>query len=326
MHRALLWRTRGKSLFFHTRVGRLHYYDIPGSGPLGTVVMLHGASQGAVHYARVILPLTKTYSRIVAVDAPAHGLSAAPPSMDSDVLAAGVTELLDAVIGDHPAVVFGTSLGGAMALKYGLSSPERVSKLCLLSPAGAPLSEGEREGLMQMFAMERHRDSREFMRLVAHRPSLFANVIAVETRRRFRTGPMRQLFDSFASGESEFQPDEMRSLQPPVRLIWGRRERVLPPSNLRFFEEHLPVGRRVIVEPPHFAHAAFLEYPKEVAEHINLSGKHARRVLQRQRQVNHQLDPFLQDSDVLDIPSHRVSNRPVQQVSGANRVSQAGHR
>ncbi len=325
MHRALLWRTGGRSLFADTRVSRLHYYDIAGSGPLGTVVMFHGASQGAVHYGRVMVALLRCYSRIIAVDAPGHGLSGAPPQMNADVLADGVTELLDEVLGRSSSVVFGTSLGGAMALKYALARPERVSSVCVLSPAGAPLSERERDALMRTFEMRRHKDATAFMRLVTHRPSMLAPLVAVETRRRFRSAPMRQLFDSFVTGESELSGGEIRGLVPPVRLLWGRRERVLPPSSLAFFRQHLPVARRVIVEPPHFAHAAFLEFPTEVAGHIALSGQAAASWSERRRAAESRLDPLSEGRRVVDIRSHRMSNRPAERVANTEREPQAGN-
>ena len=277
MHRALLWRTGGKSVFRpSTHAEKLHYYDIPGRGSLGTVVLLHGASQGAIHYLRVILALVPHYGRILAIDAPAHGLSSVPDTLSPHILSEAVTELLDDLL-EAPAVVFGTSLGGAMALRYGLNRASRVSELCVLSPAGAPLSEGDRRRLLAMFEMDRHRDARAFMRQVAHRPSPLSGVIAIETRRRFRSTPMRQLFNAFATGQDELSAADIHGLVPPVRLLWGKRERILPPSNLLFFKEHLPIGRRTIIEPAHFAHAAFLEYPREVANHIVHSGVAAAR-------------------------------------------------
>lgn len=275
MQRALVFRTGGASRFHRGHVGPLHYFDIPGRGALGTVVLLHGASQGGVHYAGVIHALRDHYGRVIVPDAPGHGSSVVPADMRADVLTDALTDLLDQVLAGEQAVVFGTSLGGAMALHYGMRSPERVSQLCLLSPAGAPLSPQERQHLMELFEMPRQADARAFMQLIAHRPSVWSSLVAVETRRRFRAPPMRDLFESFTSGADEFTAEDVRALEPPVRLLWGRREQILPASNLAFFKEHLPQGR-VVVEPPHFAHAAFLEYPQEVAGHVIASGRAAK--------------------------------------------------
>ena len=67
--------------------------------------------------------------------------------------------------------------------------------------------------------------------------------------------------------QDQFTAEELHSLSVPTLLVWGARERVLPKSNFRFFERHLP-STAAIESPSHFGHAAFLEYPEEVARRL----------------------------------------------------------
>jgi pimeloyl-ACP methyl ester carboxylesterase len=49
----------------------------------------------------------------------------------------------------------------------------------------------------------------------------------------------------------------------PIRLVWGARERLLPPAHREFFARYLP-GHARIECPPDFGHAPFLDRPDEV--------------------------------------------------------------
>jgi pimeloyl-ACP methyl ester carboxylesterase len=122
--------------------GWVHAFEIRGRGE-GTYVLLHGMGASATAYVAVARRLRRAAARIVLVDLPGHGESSLPSDgLDALSLAGGLREALDRLIDPaDPAVVLGTSLGGAAALAYALERPERVRALVLASPAGAPLSE-----------------------------------------------------------------------------------------------------------------------------------------------------------------------------------------
>jgi pimeloyl-ACP methyl ester carboxylesterase len=53
----------------------------------------------------------------------------------------------------------------------------------------------------------------------------------------------------------------------PILFLWGRSEKLLPPSALRYFRDHLPA--HAIVEEPHgFGHTPQLEEPARLAARI----------------------------------------------------------
>ena len=62
----------------HSRVavgpaGAVHYYDVPGTGPRGTLVLQHGCGAEALHFLPVLRGLRRHFSRTVVPDLPGHG-------------------------------------------------------------------------------------------------------------------------------------------------------------------------------------------------------------------------------------------------------------
>src|SRR5689334_4689201 len=112
-----------RSRFAVTGAAKLHVYDAPGRGPLPTVVVLHGIGSSAAAYAPLIQKLRRKVQRVIAPDAPGHGLSDDPTSpLTPESLFASLAEAIDEHIRE-PAVVYGCSLGGAAALNYALFRP-----------------------------------------------------------------------------------------------------------------------------------------------------------------------------------------------------------
>jgi pimeloyl-ACP methyl ester carboxylesterase len=108
-------------------------YDDDGQG--AAIVCLHAIGHGAGDFARLRARLRDRY-RVVALDWPGQGRSgvdAVPPS------AARYAELLDGVLdglGIDRAVLVGNSIGGAAALRYAASRPQRVRALVVENAGG----------------------------------------------------------------------------------------------------------------------------------------------------------------------------------------------
>lgn len=262
--RVLALRVGGaRSEYVSTRCGRIHVLDIPGQGSLPPVVLLHGISASAADFAPLLRRLRLWTRRIVAPDLPGHGFSTSPPEGASaeDILE-GMREALDGVL-DRPAIVFGNSLGGTVAIRYALRRPDRTSGLFLVSPAGAPCSDHELQTLFDLLRVEDLNAAREFMRRVLPCTPWTLELLARGARVRLSRPAVRRLIEQ-ASPTDLLRPDEVGSLAVPVTLVWGQRERLLPPSHYAFFHRHLPPHARIEV-PPAFGHAPFLDRPGDVA-------------------------------------------------------------
>lgn len=246
--------------------GALHYYDAPGGGSLPQVVVLHGIGSSASAFAGVLRALRPHVRRVVAADAPGHGLSDAPASrLTPDALYGAVLEWFDGAV-EGPAVVFGNSLGGALALRLALDRPARVLGVVASSPGGARSSPAELARLLAEFELRDARQARAFVRRLYHRAPWYTPLLAMEVRALMKRDAIRQFFAA-CTVEDTFRGEELGAIRAPVLLLWGGSERLLPEEHLAFYRAHLP--RHAIVERPEgFGHSPQLERPRDLAARI----------------------------------------------------------
>ncbi len=246
----------------------LHIYDGPGEGALPPVVLIHGLGAGGGSFGPMVTALRREVRRVVVPELPGHGFSARPDEgarVTPEVVLDAVGDALDAML-DQPAVVFGNSLGGAVALGYALRSPARVKGLMLVSPAGAKLEDDEWKELLRAFDLRSTAEAKVFLSRVYHRPPWFLALFAHEFPDLLRRPAVREILES-ATPEHSPTPDALASLTMPILLLWGRSERLLPASALAWFRQHLP-PQTVIEEPHGFGHAPQLEQPERLAERV----------------------------------------------------------
>jgi pimeloyl-ACP methyl ester carboxylesterase len=266
VERTLLYALGFRSHHVVTSSGRVHVLERAGRGPNPTVVLLHGLASCGRDYLPLLLRVSPHVRRVLAPDLPWHGSSDRPAfAHDGEPFGRGLFEALDCVL-DEPAIVFGNSIGGFAAIRYAAQRPERIRGLFLASPAGAPLSPAELERMRRMFRMETHGDALAFLDTVLFRPSPFRHVIALALRRRFRAEAIRTLLPRLESASS-LAPHELATIEAPIRLLWGRGERLFAARQLAFFREHLPAQAR-IDEPSRMGHSPQLDDPREIAQRL----------------------------------------------------------
>jgi pimeloyl-ACP methyl ester carboxylesterase len=118
---------------------RLHVVE-RGQGP--ALLLVHGLAGQLCHFTYALVDQLATQCRVVAVDRPGSGYSVRAPNASAtlgaqaDVLAALIDEL-----GLGRPLVVGHSLGGAVALALAQRHPERVAGLLLLAPLTHPVRE-----------------------------------------------------------------------------------------------------------------------------------------------------------------------------------------
>ncbi len=248
--------------------GSIHVYDAEGSGPRPPVLLLHGIGSSATAYGKLMLGLLPRAARVLAPDLPGHGFShpIAPP-VDPEALAEQCVSIVDTLLDPlDPVVLVGTSMGGALALRYALARPARVAALVLCSPAGAPIEGDDLDALRAQFRVEALPDARAFVdRLFAGRPPA-RWLVSRAVRDRLRR-PVVQTLLAGVGPESFLTPAEAARLDPPTLLLWGGRERVLPEGCLEWFARHLPDSAR-IERPAGWGHSAHLEHTAELVDRI----------------------------------------------------------
>lgn len=264
--RFLLNRQGFASRRVDTAAGGLHVYDAAGRGPLPTMVVLHGLGSAATSFGPLLTRLRPHTRRVVAPELPGHGFSASPRSrLTPDAFFGSVREVLDGLV-DEPMVLIGSSLGGAVALRYAIERPGRLAALALVSPAGARMSPDEWAELMGTFKIESTAQARRLLARLYHRAPWYLPALAPGFRDVMQRAAIRDVVEA-ATPDDLPAPDSLRALAMPILVLWGQSERLLPPSSLDYFRRHLP-GHAVIEEPEGFGHCPHFEDPARLAARV----------------------------------------------------------
>jgi pimeloyl-ACP methyl ester carboxylesterase len=153
-----------------------------------------------------------------------------------------------------------------MAIRYALDRPDKVRALVLVSPAGARTTEEEWRELVRLFRIESSTDARRLLSRLYHRIPWYMPVIAPGFRDVMKRRAVRDILET-ATHDDLPPPERLRQLAMPVLLLWGRSERVLPPSYLEYFRRNLP-PHTVVEEPTGFGHCPHFDDPGRLADRI----------------------------------------------------------
>ncbi|MFN4156579.1 MAG: acetoin dehydrogenase dihydrolipoyllysine-residue acetyltransferase subunit [Paracoccaceae bacterium] len=223
------------------------------------VVLLHGYSADLNNW-RGLFAGARVGWQVLALDLPAHGGSPLNLPADIDLMAEQIeTTLLQ--LGVSSLVLGGHSFGGAIATRIAARGRLDVSGLCLFAPAGLgpQINADFTQGILRARQAE---SLRPWLELLVHDPRVISDtfVKAVVTARS--ESLLTEAMSAFAA---RFFPDgtqavsiqdDLAALRQPVRVIFGRQDRILPFGTTR----NLPanVGLHALNNCGHMPH---LEHP-----------------------------------------------------------------
>lgn len=251
-----------------TSQGAIHVLESRFDGPdaLPPLLILHGIGAGSAGYLMVMRLLRKRFRRVIVPDLPGHGRSDVPP--DGLTPASLEQALFEAfpLLADEPVVLFGNSMGGMVAVRLTTQSPERVLGLLLSSPGGAHQSTEAIQAFLDRFRIGGREAAVDFVGRLYARAPVYAPLIAGSVARVFAQAPLRSLMAGVESRHL-IGPAEARALRPPVKLLWGRADRLMLDEHRQFWLENLP-AHAVATEPEGFGHCPYLDQPDALADEI----------------------------------------------------------
>jgi pimeloyl-ACP methyl ester carboxylesterase len=166
-----------------------------------------------------------------------------------------------AELGISKAALLGLGLGGWIAAEMATMAPADVAKLVLVAPMGIKPAEGEilDQAIVSYidYARAGFHDQAAFDRVYGADPStdqLEAWDIAREMCFRIAWKPYMY---------SQTLPHLLKSVKAPSLVVWGDKDRVVPPSTAKRFLAALPNARLEVVKD--CGHCVDLEQPERLA-------------------------------------------------------------
>jgi pimeloyl-ACP methyl ester carboxylesterase len=247
------------------------------AGDCGTpVVLLHGAGSSIEVWTRNIEALAQ-HHRVYAFDMVGSGLSDKPTVTYTLEYQLQFFKEFLTTFGIERAILIGNSLGGAIALKFALDSPERLEKLVLISsfglgreitvfhrllaavPAIANLARPSRQGAKMMLGANVY-DSRS---IPSEWIELSYQWFKQPGRKQAMTSMLKPNLNVWGVRREVFKPivQRLRDIKMPTLVVWGKQDRVFPVSHAHVAAQGIPNARLHIFE--RCGHWAQLEYFKE---------------------------------------------------------------
>jgi pimeloyl-ACP methyl ester carboxylesterase len=262
-YRALGFRSRLLRVSGHNA----HLYDRKGQGVGPPVLLVHGMGGNAAGFLPIVRAVVRASRRVAAVELPGHGrarLSAGeqPASMQECAQAVGAA-LLE--LGE-PAVLVGSSFGGALSLYTAAALPDQVRGVVGLNPAGAPLAGADREAVLFAFRGGSAKAALETNRRLYQRPPRLGWLFARDLGRHWASAAVQQFVSEMASDLPGIDPALLSAIDKPVLILWGEGDRILPASSVDYFRKHLRRGAVEVV--PGSGHLPMVEQSALVAARI----------------------------------------------------------
>ena len=246
----------------------------PRDDPL-PIVLVHGTSASLHTWEGWAKALTKQGRRVISFDLPAFGLTGpftgqwAGQRYHGDTYARFTLALMDQ-LGVGRFVIGGNSLGGEVARRTAHAAPTRVSALVLVDAAGPDFVP---DSVPLGFRVARTPVLRHITQWTLPRelvdssvrnvygdpsrvtPALVDRYVELTLREGNRAALLER-FEAWVPGE---HAERIAGLKQPTLILWGGRDRLIPPAVGREFQRLIPDSR--LVEFPELGHVPQEEDP-----------------------------------------------------------------
>jgi len=262
--------------------GKVHY-ELAGHPNRDTVVLVHGLTTPMFVWDRTFEALVNAGFNVLRYDLYGRGKSAKPQvEYTLDLFSRQLRHLLHMLNLDKPVHMVGVSMGGGIATHFAALHPERVKKLCLISPAGLPMEvpwsarllniSGVGDLLVKWLgksvilrSMEKNFHDQSEVPDFKQKfiPQLEDPNYAKAILSTLRNFPLDNLVEHYQTvGKSEH----------PILLFWGKQDRILPFSNGETLKTMIPqlqfepvdeAGHISHYEKPDFCNPIMIKFLKD---------------------------------------------------------------
>jgi pimeloyl-ACP methyl ester carboxylesterase len=223
------------------------------------IVLMHGTGS-SLHAWDGWADALKGKRRVVRFDLAGYGLTGPSPDntygLDRDV--AMVVALLDK-LGIARCVLGGNSLGGAVSWRTALAHPERVEKMILVDAGGYPfhstsipigfrLARLPGVGWILQNTLPRSLVEQGWRNVVGDPKSVTPEMIERSIELTQREGNRRALIDRFRQRPTVLLSHRIKELKQPTLVMWGRRDRLIPPDDAERFHHDIEGSTLVIFD------------------------------------------------------------------------------
>lgn len=241
------------------------------------IVLLHGTGS-SLHAWEGWAQALKDKHRVIRFDMAGFGLTG--PSPDGVYGTGSDMNLLIAVLdklGVEKCVLGGNSLGGTIAWRTALAHPSRVEKLILVDAGGyswKPVSQpwGFRLARLPGIAwllqntLPRFLVAQGFRDVFGDPSKVTDEMIERSVELTQREGNRRALLERFRQRQPGPPPDRIKELKLPTLIVWGGKDRLIPPGNAQRFHGDIAGSKLVIFDD--LGHAPEEEDPARTAEAV----------------------------------------------------------
>jgi pimeloyl-ACP methyl ester carboxylesterase len=265
--------TQSGSNFVKIMGADVHYVD---EGQGKPIVMIHGFASSLHTWNRVADELKRTH-RVIRVDLPPFGVTGPLRSSTGDIETMNLPtyrRFIDTflqALNIAPATFIGNSLGGLIAWDYAIRHREAVNKLVLIDSAGFPMKLPIYIGLFNSALV---RMSSPWWLPEAIIKSAVRNVYG--DPRKIDALTLRRYVEFFhaegtraAIGKmvptldfNEVDTNVLRTLNVPTLVLWGAKDRWIPPAHAEEFASRIPGAKSVMYAG--LGHVPMEEAPERV--------------------------------------------------------------
>jgi pimeloyl-ACP methyl ester carboxylesterase len=259
----------------------VHLRDEGPRADAAPIVLLHGTAS-SLHtwegWARVL----KAQRRVISLDLPGFGLTGPfagqyrPDDYHGDSYARFVIDLLDA-LKLRQVVLGGNSLGGEIAWRVATLAPERVQRLILVDAAGLAFTpEAMPVGLLAarlplvgwigQYVLPRSLVAQSLAAVYGDPARVSSELVDRHFELSLREGNRRALALRLRQTQPGADAGRIATIRQPTLILWGGRDRLIPPATGRDFEQRIAGSRLILL--PDLGHVPQEEDPAQSVEPV----------------------------------------------------------